>query len=126
MEVKLLGYQNPTQTSFSDSGQRRCCDIHSNSGCAEGQCDSFFTYCLRAFGDDDSQEGGCSNRERMTSDINGDDESIDFSRNRVLGLDNPFHLQGFSNDYTVSCLVLLVFSGLSFNMFVFVVSYTMY
>ena len=30
------------------------------------------------------------------------EESIDFTQDIVLGLDNPFHLQGLTNDYTVS------------------------
>ena len=112
MEVRLLGYENPTQTSLRNSGQRRCCDIDNldTSVCIRG-CDSYFTYCLRPFGDEDSREGGCSDsNERMISSINTDDnESIDFTQNRVLGLDNPFHLQGLNNDYTVSSLVLLYY-----------------
>ena len=79
MEVRLLGYQNPTQTSLNNDGQRRCCDIDSTSECAEGQCDSYFIYCLRPFGDEDSQEGGCSDsNERMISNTNRNDGSIDF------------------------------------------------
>ena len=114
MEVRLLGYQNPTQTRFRDSGERRCCDGGDSSGCTEGfrRCDSRFTYCLRAFGNQSSQEGGCSDpNERMRSGPNWDDGSINFTQDKVLGLDNPFHLQGLSNNYTVSCLVLLVFWG---------------
>ena len=60
-----------------------------------------FTYCLRAFGNQSSQEGGCSDpNERMRSGPNWDDGSIDFTQDKVLGLDNPFHLQGLSNATT--------------------------
>ena len=70
------------------------------------RCDSFFTYCLRAFGDEDSQEGGCSDpNERMISSTNWDDGSIDFTQDTVLHLNNPFYLHGLRSDYTVSCLV---------------------
>ena len=112
VELRLLGYENPTQTSCGNSGHRRCCDSTGTSGCTEWRrCDSYFTYCLRSFGNESSQEGGCfDTNEKMISSINTDDrddESIDFSQSTVLGLDNPFHLQGLSNDYTVSSLVLL-------------------
>ena len=114
MEVRLLGYQNPTGTCQECpliNEQRRCCDREDTSGCTMGnrRCDSFFTYCLRSFGNEDSQEGGCSDRESMRSDTNQDDDDpIDFFQAiKVLNLDNPFHLQGLTSDYTVSYLVLL-------------------
>ena len=118
MEVRLLDYENPTQRCqgcrFLDSGFRSCCDDFSRSDrCTDGdrECDSYFTYCLRPFNFLDSQEGGCSDldsSERMTSSVNSNDRSIDFTQDIVLGLDNPFHLQGLTNDYTVSeCMVRL-------------------
>ena len=106
--MRLLGYQNPTQRCREcplRNGFRSCCDNHTISDSCSGlECDSFFTYCLRAFGDEDSQEGGCSDsNERVISSINTNDgESIDFTQDTVLGLDNPFHLQGLRNDYAVS------------------------
>ena len=113
VEVRLLGYENPTQTCqecLRNDRQRRCCDSNNlaTRGCSDGsRCDSYFIYCLRAFDDEDSREGGCSDRERMTSGRNWGDGSIDFTQDTVLGLDNPFYLQGLRSDYMVSALVLL-------------------
>ena len=118
VEVRLLGYENPTGRCQACqvllNGIRSCCDDFGKSdGCTDDdrECDSYFTYCLRPFGSQDSQEGGCSNldnSERMTSNVSSDDGSIDFTQDIVLGLDNPFHLQGLTNDYTVSeCMVRL-------------------
>ena len=108
--MRLLGYQNPTgrcQGCPLFDELRSCCDNRNrNSPCNNingFECDSFFTYCLRTFGSQDSQEGGCSNRDSITSDFNINDNSVtDFSRARVLGLDNPFLLQGLENSYIVS------------------------
>ena len=62
---------------------------------ATDQCDSFFIYCLRLFGDEDSQEGGCSDTNKiMRSGTIWNDGSIDFTQDTVLRLNNPFHLQG--------------------------------
>ena len=110
MEVRLLGYQNPTQMCqecLLSDGQRSCCDSNDTSGCIIGfrRCDSRFTYCLRSFGNQSSQEGGCSDSSRrMTSSVHFNYGSIDFTQDKVLGLDNPFHLQGLRSKYTVSSL----------------------
>ena len=57
---------------------------------------------MRAFGDEDSQEGGCSDRERMRSGINWhDDQSVDFTQDT----------QGLESNYIVSSLFLQVFCG---------------
>ena len=105
MEVGLLGYQNPTQMCQQcvSNGQRRCCDSNEISGCiAWRRCDTYFTYCLRTFGDEDSQEGACPDPLGTRSSKNIDDQPTDFSQARVLGLDNPFRLQGLRSDYMVS------------------------
>ena len=114
MEVRLLGYQNPTHTCQdcpvpSDSnGRRRCCDgssdVTSECDLDYRPCDSYFKYCLRSFGD---ESASCSNHQKMISSVNRNDQSIDFSKNIVLGLDNPFRLPGLTDDYTVSSLVVL-------------------
>ena len=111
MEVRLLGYQNPTQRCqecpLHDEFRRCSDDDNRNDGCGGNRrSDSYFTYCLRPFDSQDSQNGDCSDpNKRMRSSRNLNDGSIDFTQDKVLGLDNPFHLQGFSNDYTVSALV---------------------
>ena len=108
VEVRLLDYENPTQRCQDCpflNGFRSCCDDFSRStGCtgSSRECDNQFTFCLRPFGNDSSHEGGCSDGERMTSGINRNSETIDFTQDTVLRLDNPFHLQGLTNDYTVS------------------------
>ena len=107
VEVRLLGYENPTQRCLSNGGQRlSCCDdFRRQDRCTDGdrECDSYFIYCLRAFQTRDSQEGGCPNSDRtVTSDVNTDDGMIDFSQSTVLGLNNPFQLQGLTEDYRVS------------------------
>ena len=111
MEVRLLGYQNPTHTCQNcqlSNGQRRCCDsssdVTSECNLDNRPCDSYFTYCLRPFGCEGSS---CSNCQKMKSSVNYNDQSIDFSKNIVLGLDNPFRLPGLTDDYTVSSLVVL-------------------
>ena len=116
MEVRLLGYENPTQRCRECrliNNLRSCCDDFSrNDQCTEGdrECDSYFIYCLRPFGTSNAQEGGCSNFEKMVSSVHTDDGMIDFSQSEVLGLDNPLHLRGLRDDYTdvsVSALTIL-------------------
>ena len=108
VEVRLLGYENPTQRcqgcrSFT-SGVKSCCDDFSRSTrCIDGrQCDSYFIYCLRPFQTEDYQQGACSNFDgKVQSAANMDDGRIDFSQSLILGLDNPFHLEGLTQNYTV-------------------------
>ena len=112
VEVRLLGYENPTQRCLSNGGQRlSCCDdFNRQDRCTDGdrECDSYFIYCLRPFQTQGSQEGGCSNSDRAErSAVNVDDGMIDFSQTEVLGLNNPFQLQGLTDDYRVSYLTLV-------------------
>ena len=109
VEVKLLGYENPTQRCQEcrlSNGLRSCCDDFSrNDRCTDDdrECDSYFIYCLRPFETSNTREGGCSNfHEKMISGVNTDDNQsgIDFSQSKVLGLDNPLHLHGLTDDYT--------------------------
>ena len=111
VEVRLLGYENPTQRCqgcrvFGSQRVRSCCDDFSRSTRCDGdrKCDSYFIYCLRPL---QSQEGSCSNSDRtVTSAVNTDDEMIDFSQSKVLGLNNSFQLQGLTEDYRVSLLAV--------------------
>ena len=118
VEVRLLGYENPTgrcQGCPFHNGFRSCCDsFNRNDRCTDGDrgCDSYFTYCLRPFGNQTSQDGGgCSDRDNseiMTSQANENDGGVNFFQSTVLGLGNPFLFQGLTNNYMVSaCLVLL-------------------
>ena len=114
VEVRLLGYENPTQRCQGcrvfGSGVRSCCDDFSRSTRCVGdrKCDSYFIYCLRAFQTRDSQEGGCPNSDgTVTSAVNTDDGMIDFSQDIILGLENSFQFQGLTKDYTVSLKVSL-------------------
>ena len=112
VEVRLLGYENPTEKcqgclrTYNGISTLRCCDDFSRSDqCTDGgrECDSYFIYCLRPLQSQDFQEGGCSNSDRtVTSAVNVDDEMIDFTQSEILGLNNPFQLQGLTKDYRVS------------------------
>ena len=109
MEVRLLGYENPTQRCQEcrafRSGVKSCCDYYYRSTPCDGdrKCDSYFMYCLRPLQSQDFQEGSCSNSDRtVTSAVNTDDEMIDFTQSKVLGLNNSFQLQGLTEDYRVS------------------------
>ena len=107
MEVRLFGYDNPTQ---------RCQDCHAggqlaNPGCCDNfdrtvcmgfdRCDSYFIYCLRAIG---STGRNCSYFGTKVSSANTNDGPIDFSQSSVLGLENPLQLQGLTDAYTVRVL----------------------
>ena len=117
VEVRLLGYENPTGKCqdcwkrFNGQWRWRCCDDFERSNqCTDGdrECDSYFIYCLRPFQTRDSREGGCSNSDKtVTSTVNTDDGMIDFSQSEVLGLNNPFQLQGLTEDYEVRHLTLI-------------------
>ena len=61
---------------------------------------SYFIYCLRTIG---SSGRNCSYFGTRMSFANTDDRPIDFTNQRsVLGLDNPFQLQGLTDTYSVS------------------------
>ena len=105
MEVRLFGYNNPTQTCqdclFGQfAADHGCCDNFVRTVCMGGdQCDSYFIYCLRTIG---STGRNCSYFGTRMSSANTDDRPIDFSQSSVLGLDNPLQLQGLTDAYTVS------------------------
>ena len=107
MEVRLFGYDNPTQRcqdcrdgEFADAG---CCDdfVLTEAVCTNGRrCDTFFIYCLRTIG---SAGRNCPYFGAKMSTANTNDELIiDFNQRSVLGLDNPLQLQGLTDAYTVS------------------------
>ena len=106
MEVRLFGYDNPTQTcqdchAGGQFANRGCCDNYFRTVCMGGdRCDSYFIYCLRTIG---SSGRNCSYFGTRMSFANTDDRPIDFTNQRsVLGLDNPFQLQGLTDTYSVS------------------------
>ena len=107
VEVRLYGYDNPTQTC-QDCRRRPlaspgCCDYFLTTTCIDSdRCDSFFYYCLRTIG---SVGRNCSYFGNRTSTVNMDDGRIDFNKSTVLGLENPLQLQGLTDAYTVSIIV---------------------
>ena len=104
VEVKIFSYDNPTgrcqdcPRDDEDSRIRSCCDDFNHFGSCGGdrRCDSYFIYCLRPFG---MTGGNCTGFTQRMSMVNTDDESIDFSRNKVLGLENPLLLPGLTAGY---------------------------
>ena len=102
LEVTVFGYNNPTgrcQGCPRRSGTRACCDDFDSISCSgSDHCDSRFTYCLQTLGSTDSD---CSYFGTRTSTINVADGPLNFSQNRVLGLENPLILQGLTNTYMV-------------------------
>ena len=107
VEVKIFSYDNPTgrcrncPRENGDSGPRSCCDDFNRFDSCDGdhRCDSYFIYCLRPFG---MIGGDCTSFTQMTSTVNIDDGSINFSRNKVLGLNNPLILSGLTTGYDIS------------------------
>ena len=107
VEVRLVSYNNPTGRCpgcrLSGNDEVGCCDTFRVETCEDSQrCDSFFVYCLRPL--NSTVEGGCANFETKTSNSNLNDGPVDFSRSTVLGLPNPFLLQGLTDAYTVSVM----------------------
>ena len=98
LEVTVFGYNNPTGRCQGCGSARGCCDDFEAKNCSKFLCDSFFIYCLRTIG---SSESGCFSFGNRISYINTDDGLLNFSRSRVLGLENPVILQGLTNAYTV-------------------------
>ena len=103
VEVRLNGYTNPT--GRCQGYQTPCCDGFATVCSGSNLCDSYFTYCLRPFGDIREPPVGCtrsSNEYRNISFINTDDRPLDFSQSTVLGLNNPQVLSGLEGPYEVS------------------------
>ena len=110
VQIRLNGYSNPTgrcggQACHGQSGRLYCCDsnlvgIGNCIGERHG-CDSYFTYCLRLFGEVQLTSQRCiSNQVRSLSNHN--DGPLNFSQSTVLGLDNPLNLTGLDVPYNVS------------------------
>lgn len=113
LHIRLYGYSNPTnrcplcrQNPLLPPG---CCDNHSNLGSCQGdeRCDNAFFYCLKQLNlppDSDPAATtlcGFQNNEGRISHINPNGEPIDFSRDRVLDIPNPFTLPGISPQWQV-------------------------
>ena len=104
VEVQLFGYNNPTGTCYDkrclrNNGRHRCCDTPSGmtSYCIDfRRCDSYFIYCLRPLG---SSGQGCSDYVAVESEVNNNDNDLDFSQSMVLGLENPLTLRGLTKKY---------------------------
>ena len=86
-----------------------CCDRFKNIGECSGEekCDNAFFYCLRqsntAPDDDPSSPRLCGfhNVNGITTAANPDGETIDFTRDRVLGQPNPLKLAGITPKWMV-------------------------
>ena len=111
VEVRLNGYTNPTGRCPSCQS---CCDGPVTVCTGSRLCDSYFTYCLRPFGDARQHPVGCtrsSNEYRNISSINIDDGPLDFSQSTVLGLNNPQVLSGLEDIYdkvSLDCSIVIV------------------
>ena len=58
----------------SPSGQLYCCDSFDTGSCSGGKrCDSYFTYCLRPFGESQLTTSRCSSAQILTSSTNQND-----------------------------------------------------
>ena len=107
VEVRLNGYSNPTgkcghvkhRCQTNTPGEFYCCDSYDTTCSGNERCDSFFFYCLRPLGED--RLGCLDNETRAESSSNENDRPINFSRSRVLGLDNPQKFSGLRNAYKV-------------------------
>ena len=114
VEVRLNGYNNPTGKCHECTDG--CCDrlVFSTDvlydGCSGDElCDSYFTYCLRPFGEREVTLG-CSIAEMRTttctSSINTDDGRLDFSQSTVLNLPNPQNFSGLGDAYKVNIMII--------------------
>ena len=105
MEVRLFNYSNPTgrcRDCYTGSNEVSCCDSNHVGTCEEWrQCDSYFIYCLRP-PHLNNTERGCFGFENRTSNVNRNDETLNFSSGMLLGLPNPIRLQGLTEAYAVS------------------------
>ena len=113
LEVRLNGYNNHDNSCVgcpmgNDSQGRvtgSCCDDFNRFNDCDGggrRCDSYFFFCLRPFGSE-RLTGGCRGyTATRVSSVNRDDRLIDFTAERVLGLENPFLLPGLTEEYKVS------------------------
>ena len=121
MQVRLNGYSNPTGqcghslNCYSGSpGQLYCCDSYDTDNCSgDDLCDSYFSYCLRPFGEArQNSSNRCSPNEvsyRARSESNNNDGSLNFSQSRVLGLNNPQNFSGLDTAYNVSHSDVVIF-----------------
>ena len=103
MRVKFNGYSNPTGKGHDRNFGQECCDSYDTTNCTGyRQCDSYFIYCLRPFGEDRLNQGCHPNETRTNSSFNEDDDHLDFSQSTVLNLPNPQFLRGLGDTYAVS------------------------
>ena len=112
MEVQVLSYSNPTNTCGGSGCQCnrtllhdrgcRCCDVAggTSSNCDEdiNSCDNIFTYCLRRTL---LSLSNCDGSERMTTRTNWNGAPLNFKNETVLGLPNPFILEGLDSQWMV-------------------------
>ena len=87
--VRTHNFSNPG--SLLANGD--CCDTRGDGLCAVPGCDNYFQYCLRRNGHDEN----C-----RRSQINVNEQHLDFSEPTVLGLPNPVPLQGLTKEWRVN------------------------
>lgn len=96
VSVKLNSYSNPNlECANCRNGERGACDTRSIN------CDNVFSFCLMNI---DSNSMECPPGS-LSSTVNDDSAQIDFTAATVLGLPNPFILEGLSNILAVSCFI---------------------
>ena len=76
--------------------------MHGTGKCGgDERCDSYFTYCLRPFGESQLNTSRCSSAQIISS-TNKNDGPLDFFQSTVLGLNNPQNLSGLEGADNVS------------------------
>ena len=122
MQVQLLEYTNLSQERFLSCKDLfivtrcrcRCCDdgeSEAENACTgDGQCDTFFTFCLRPRGSSGSNCDINSNSACVIrSGVNENDAmSINRTLGAFLGLNNPFNIPGLTNNWNVSCCTYIM------------------
>lgn len=110
MRVKVHSYDNPTNQcsgsncNFTSANPEdfKCCDTRNTTNCTGGmRCDNMFTYCLQPL-KMQPVINGCNDSDVMTSTPNWNGSAINFTQDMVLGLDNPFFLEGLAMEWMVS------------------------
>ena len=102
VEVMVLFYDNPTNVCAERP--LSCCDrLLASDPCTEdARCDNYFQYCLRPINTTASTRGCMSAEKYIISEVSQDGATINFTQPIVLGLPNPFMLEGLTETLEVS------------------------
>ena len=103
VEIMVLFYNNPTNVCAERPFS--CCDrlLENGDPCTEEtRCDNLFQYCLRPSNTTASARS-CTSLvgSEVISEVSLDGATIDFTQSIVLGLPNPFILEGLTERFEV-------------------------